>query len=106
LSSQDAPVLAAELGLERRTHLTQTLTGLARGEAVGRFGHHRMVHVRVPPLPSIAPLAPEAFEALIAPITRLREDIEAELRPRHPVAPPASHPAPGTDALPEGQHEW
>ena len=107
LSHADAAILAPELDSERRSRLAGALANLERGEAIGRFGTVGLQTFRVSPLPSAPPLDLEAFEAVLNRVTRLRVDIERDLR-----EPPLSD-APTTDVtgteLPsvrEGQHDW
>src|SRR5262249_40020128 len=80
VSSADAGILGGELTLERRTRLTVDLTNLVRGEAIGRFGHESVVRFRVPPLSKTPPLSPDELDTLVEPVTRLRTDIERDLR--------------------------
>jgi energy-coupling factor transporter ATP-binding protein EcfA2 len=106
VSSADANILAAELSLERRSRLTLDLTNLVRGEAVGRFGSQSVVRFRVPALPDITPVTDADLDAIVAPITRSRVEIERQLR--HTPAPEASAPRPTRDArrVREGQDDW
>jgi energy-coupling factor transporter ATP-binding protein EcfA2 len=104
VSAADATVLAAELSLERRNRLTLTLTNLARGQAVGRFGSQHVVQFSVPPLPNTALITVTELDALIEPITRPREEIEELLREAPQPVPRMT----SADVSPvqEGQHEW
>ncbi len=106
VSSQDAHVLGAELNLERRARLTQDLTQLGRGEAIGRFGNQRVTRFRVPPLASVSAVTSEELDALVAPITRPRVDVEAELRRVSAPAPAVALPETATQRVQEGQHDW
>jgi hypothetical protein len=86
--------------------LTVDLTNLVRGEAVGRFGHERVVRFRVSALPRSAPATADDVDRLVAPFTRLRTDIEAGLR--RPSAPPPDEglPMPEREQVNEGHHDW
>jgi Type IV secretion-system coupling protein DNA-binding domain len=106
VSSADASILAGELNLEGRSRLTVDLTNLVRGEAVGRFGSQPVVRFRVPGLPAVSPVSAEAFESLIEPITRPREEIERELRQPPPPEPSPTSPTADAPTVKEGQHEW
>ena len=79
VSTQDGHILGNELS-PRGRHLALELTELGRGEAVGRLGPHFISRFKVPALPSVPPATNSDLDAWVAPISRLRTDIEAELR--------------------------
>ncbi len=106
LSSADASVLAGELSLKRRSHLAGELTTLTRGEAVGTFGPGGVSHFRVPPLRTAVPVTDEYLTELLEPVTRLRTEVEADLRRRRePQAAPIARLTP-TDPTVEGHDGW
>jgi hypothetical protein len=107
VSSQDAHILAAELGPERRSRLSIELTQLTRGEAIGRIGTRALSRFRVPSMPTVPRVTAETFDRLIEPVTRDRREIEADRRstaqartPRPPVR------RIDTTEANEGQHDW
>ncbi|HLG56863.1 MAG TPA: type IV secretion system DNA-binding domain-containing protein [Vicinamibacterales bacterium] len=107
VSSQDAHILAAELGPERRSRLSIELTQLARGEAIGRFGTRALSRFRVPPIPAVPRVTAEAFDRLIEPVTRARSEIEADTRrPVHAGTPRPPVGRVNANEANEGQHDW
>jgi hypothetical protein len=106
VSNADAQVLAGELSPQQRSRLAVELTSLSLGEAIGRVGTHHVVRFRVPALPTVRPIRSAELDALIAPVTRDRGEIERELRAV--TAPAADEPiqrAPMASTE-EGQHGW
>jgi hypothetical protein len=103
ISAADAQILAAELSLERRSRLTIELTNLVRGEAVGRVGPTGLTHFRVPGLPTVSPVTSAELDHWVAPVSRLREDIERDLRERTQDQLTNS---PVRDDVNEGHHGW
>jgi len=87
VSHQDANILSAELNPERRSRLGVDLTHLARGEAVGRFGGHKVHRFRVPSLPDTPGISTDEFDRLVIPVTRPREEIERDRQPASTVEP-------------------
>jgi len=106
ISSTDASVLAAELSLERRQRLTVDLTHLSRGEAIARFGSQSVRRFRVPALPAVAPIGTAELDRLVAPVTRLRTEIEQQLREMTQPPVEAVPPRRGPADRREGQHDW
>jgi hypothetical protein len=102
ISSRDAQILAPELSLQRRNHLTVELTQLTRGEAIGRFGSYLLRRFRVGALPHVPSITPERFDQLIAPVTRDRQAIEAT---RQAAMRPVTI-ADTTASVEEGQDAW
>src|SRR5439155_19657539 len=96
--SADASVLAGELNLEHRSRLIVDLTNLVRGESVGRFGHEPVVRFRVSALPATTPVTPDELDALVEPVTRLRADIERDLRQTSTSEPDATRQTVDTSA--------
>lgn len=103
VSSADAGILAGELQLEHRGRLTLDLTNLVRGEAIGRFGHEPVARFRVSPLPDVTPLKVDELDPLVEPVSRLRTEIERELRETSTPEPDAT---PRITNIEEGQHGW
>ena len=107
LSHADAGILGPELDNERRSRLTSALATLHRGEAIGRFGTTGLQTFRVSPLPQAPALDAEAREAILNRVTRLRTDIERDLRePPLSGAPTPDVTGPGIPPVREGQHDW
>ena len=107
LSQADAGVLAPELDNERRSRLTNTLATLGRGVAVGRFGTTGLQTFRVSPLTSAPPLDTAAMDAVLNRVTRLRVDIERDLRDSSlPGTEPAGPPGSAVPPVREGQRDW
>jgi hypothetical protein len=107
LSHADAGVLGPELDSGQRNRLTHALGNLERGQAIGRFGTSGLRTFRVPPLEAAPPVDTQALDSVLTRVSRLRADIEQELRGTgqpHPM-PPDSAPA-DTPGAKEGQHDW
>jgi hypothetical protein len=106
-SSADAHTLASELSAEQRQRFSIELTKLARGEAIGRFGHGRAVRFRVSKLPDTPNLNLALLDELVARVARTRVDIEREMRqPSARPEPATPRPTPIPPTTPEGQHDW
>jgi hypothetical protein len=107
VSSTDGQLLAHELNPERKSRVAIELTDLARGEAVAKFGTAPAVRFRTQSMPSVRPLTEAELEPLISSRTRLRSEIEKELRLRRsPRAAANSSSMPSANQTPEGQHGW
>lgn len=104
LSHSDATVLASELSANRRQHVVGELTGLPRGEAIGRFAQEGLAHFRVPPLPATPVLRVGEMDALVGLTAQPREQIEAQI-----AATRVRHQEPVRVArrrVPEGHDDW
>jgi hypothetical protein len=108
VSSTDGQLLAHELNPERKGRVASELTDLARGEAVAKFGTDPAVRFRTQSMPNVRPLTEAELEPLLlSSRTRLRSEIEEELRlRRHPRAAANPSSMPSATQTPEGQHGW
>lgn len=106
VSHADAQALASELSPTHRTRLLTDLTTLPQGQAVARIGTAPVVKFQVPSLPSIQPANDDTLTRVVTPVTRLRLEIERDLRLQlQDNAIVADHP-PATATGREGQHGW
>lgn len=107
VSSTDGQILAHELNPERKSRVAIELTDLARGEAVGKFGTDSSVRFLTQSMPSVRPLTEAELEPLLSSRTRLRSEVEEDLRRGRSTRTAASPSlTPSTTHTPEGQHGW
>jgi len=105
VSTQDGQMLGNELS-PRGRHLALELTELGRGEAVARLGAHFLSRFKVPALPHVPPATNSDLADWVAPISRLRTDIEAELRRKSAVEEPVEIPRRVDTGEGEGHYGW
>lgn len=101
VTSGDAHVFASELSLGRKGQLAVELTHLRLGEAFASLSGQGVKRFRVPPMSKATPISPSELTDLVAPVTRLRTEVEKSLRQAR-QSPPLAAPLNSE----EGQRDW